>query len=714
MPGDTGINNWDFNVMHTFQMVNDPQKTEDNERLAYALKASGICIWDVNLIDGNVWLDQNFRTVFNITDQQEISYEQLREKIFPPDFTQLQQKITAALHSTKQQDLDFEFRAIGASRITPEWFSCKGTIYVNNDNKPYRFSGTAQNIAKQKQAEDDASGFRYMADHAMDAFILMKQDGTFAYLNQVALDRWGYTSEQVENLRVPDVDPIYNAELFSSVFIRAQKEMIPPFETIHKRKDGSVFDVEVNMGGFQIGSEPYMLAVARDITGRKQIRQQLDENQLKLQSIISSAPVGIALFVGENQVIEMPNKVFIELTGKGPDVAGLTAWDVTDQIKLNDVLFSEIIKQVMLSGKAVNNYACAVQRKNPEGVETAYYDFSHIPISDIDGKIFAVLEMAVDVTSAVISRQQLQESEARYKLLTLDLEELVSERTGELADANQELVILNEELSVTNEELTASNEETISANEKLAESNHMLAVSNESLAKFAYVASHDLQEPLRKVQQFGDLLIARYGEQLGEGIDYLERMQNASGRMSTLIQDLLTYSGISSKKETTVSVYLKEVIDTVKSDLDFIIDKTGAEITIHKPLPQINGIASQLEQLFQNLISNAIKFSKSNQSPVIEISHNYVPYVQLPLHVKPSSDAKIYHCIEVKDYGIGFDQQYADRIFEVFQRLHGKSEFSGTGIGLAICAKVASNHGGAITASGKIGEGAIFRVYFPI
>lgn len=120
MPGDTGINNWDFNVMHTFQMVNDPQKTEDNERLAYALKASGICIWDVNLIDGNVWLDQNFRTVFNITDQQEISYEQLREKIFPPDFTQLQQKITAALHSTKQQDLDFEFRAIGASQITPE------------------------------------------------------------------------------------------------------------------------------------------------------------------------------------------------------------------------------------------------------------------------------------------------------------------------------------------------------------------------------------------------------------------------------------------------------------------------------------------------------------------------------------------------------------------------------------------------------------------
>lgn len=224
MPGDTGINNRDFNVMRKFQLVNDSQKTEDNERLAYALKASGICIWDVNLIDGIVWLDQNFRTVFNIKDQQEISYEQLREKVFPQDFTQLQQTIGAVLHTTKQQDLNFEFRAIGASQIAPEWFSCKGTIYVNNDNKPYRFSGTAQNITKQKQAEDDASGFRYMADHAMDAFILMKQDGTFAYLNQVALDRWGYTSEQVQNLRVPDVDPVYNAELFSTIFIRSQRK----------------------------------------------------------------------------------------------------------------------------------------------------------------------------------------------------------------------------------------------------------------------------------------------------------------------------------------------------------------------------------------------------------------------------------------------------------------------------------------------------------
>ena len=279
------------------------------------------------------------------------------------------------------------------------------------------------------------------------------------------------------------------------------------------------------------------------------------------------------------------------------------------------------------------------------------------------------------------------------------LEQLVQQRT--------------EELETMNEELAAINEEYMATNEDLAQSNHLLIQSNQSLQQFAYVASHDLQEPLRKIQSFGNLLFNRYSEGLGEGVNLILRMQAAAARMSGLIEDLLAFSRVSNQRDVTESLSLSDIVQNVLSDLEVTIQDTEAVITIEK-LPVIMGDESQLGQLFQNLLTNALKFRQKDQAPVITVNCRVVSFNELPATVKPAQISQLYYQIDVIDNGIGFEQKYSERIFQLFQRLHGRSEFAGTGIGLSICERVAANHGGAITALSEPAAGSTFSIYLPI
>lgn len=248
---------------------------------------------------------------------------------------------------------------------------------------------------------------------------------------------------------------------------------------------------------------------------------------------------------------------------------------------------------------------------------------------------------------------------------------------------------------------------------KLEALNLDLRRSNENLQQFAYVASHDLQEPLRKIEAFGNILKDQYAGKLSEtGVDLLTRMQGASTRMATLIKDLLSYSRLTSDQQAQSSVALDQVLDWVMSNLDVAITESGATIN-RTPLPVVNGDESQLRQLFQNLLSNAIKFRRSDQSPFINITADQVPADELPAVGRPTRPAALYYRIQVSDNGIGFDEQYRSRIFQVFQRLHSRSQYAGTGIGLAIVQKVVDNHNGMISATSEPGEGATFSVYLP-
>lgn len=238
--------------------------------------------------------------------------------------------------------------------------------------------------------------------------------------------------------------------------------------------------------------------------------------------------------------------------------------------------------------------------------------------------------------------------------------------------------------------------------------------SNEELEQFAYVASHDLQEPLRKIRAFGDRLMTKFEGTALPGKEYVDRMQDAASRMQTLIDDLLTFSRVSRTNIEKQKVDLNKVVFNVLDDLQTSIAEKGAQV-LATSLPTVLANETQMRQLFQNLISNGLKFTKPDQEPEIHIEARKAhkqEVEKMNLNLEPLQ--KGYHVITVKDNGIGFDQRYADKIFTLFQRLHGRSEYRGTGIGLAVCKKIVENSGGMIFATGKQGKGAMFHIYLPI
>ncbi|MGZ4056036.1 MAG: PAS domain S-box protein [Bacteroidia bacterium] len=236
--------------------------------------------------------------------------------------------------------------------------------------------------------------------------------------------------------------------------------------------------------------------------------------------------------------------------------------------------------------------------------------------------------------------------------------------------------------------------------EDLQHSAEELKASNAELENFAYISSHDLQEPLRKIQSFGDRLKIIDGDKLSEqGKDYLDRMQNAAGRMQNLINDLLKFSRLSTKEEIFEEVNLNKILKEVLEDLEVTIEKTNAKIEFDE-LPVIEASPVHMRQLFQNLISNAIKFRKESEAQLITISN-----------MKKTNSSSNRETVEIhfKDNGIGFDEKYNDRIFNIFQRLDGKKH-EGSGIGLAICRKICMKHGGNIIAKSSVGKGSEFIV----
>ena len=242
---------------------------------------------------------------------------------------------------------------------------------------------------------------------------------------------------------------------------------------------------------------------------------------------------------------------------------------------------------------------------------------------------------------------------------------------------------------------------------KVEELNH----SNRELEEFAFVASHDMQEPLRKITTFSDRLSEKYKDVLaGDGLMYLSRMVASAENMRLLINNLLDFSKIAKTKQPFELVNLNHILKQVRTDLELIIEETGTIIDSHS-LPKVDAIPSQMKQLFVNLISNAIKFRKPDVKPVITIENHLLVEEERQRFELPKG--LVYYKITVTDNGIGFEDEYSTRIFQVFQRLHGKSEYPGSGIGLAICKKILEYHHGVIFAENVPGVGARFVFILP-
>lgn len=433
-----------------------------------------------------------------------------------------------------------------------------------------------------------------------------------------------------------------------------------------------------------------VLVTCTDTTQMILSQQQLEASEALNQQLFHSSPVGKVVFWGEDLAIQMINESMLTLMGTDRSIMGKPLAEAIPELVNTPIV--ERLREVLASGNRYSQPEEKFTFQRHGHSYTGYYQYTFTALKDEFGVNTGIITTVIEITEQVRARQIAQEGERKFRQLSEHLEQLVQARTLDL--------------EVSNEELTASNEE-------LQQLNEQLNLANDRLQQFAYVASHDLQEPLRKIQAFSSMLSQKYVDILDDaGLDSLARMNKAGEQMSSLITDLLAYSRLISSAETFKLISLHRVLNNVLETLEFSIEQTRASIYL-EPLPTLRGDEMQLGQLFQNLISNALKFTRPGEAPVITIQTRLVSRREVPEKLKLISKASRYHCISVKDQGVGFDSQYADRIFVVFERLHSKQEFSGTGIGLAICQRVVENHGGAIVAESQPSQGAVFHVYLP-
>lgn len=483
------------------------------------------------------------------------------------------------------------------------------------------------------------------------------------------------------------------------------------------------------------------------------------ESDARFQVIFNSAPLGMALVDLEDRVIDVNPMLQHQLGYTAGELIGRRVSELShpDEIKTGAALFRE------LAAGQRDRYQTEKRYLQKDG-SVLWVRLSVALIRDSGGEPAWAVRMIEDISDRITTQQSLERSETKFRELTEYSHDLVTLVDGDgvisyaspsvqrvlghapaglLGRSVLELVHPDDRDAVRDliapttgpardalphhsrwEHMDGSYRWLDGTARNLLESSPVNAVvinsrdvtdaveakyllqefavelqrSNQELQEFAYVASHDLQEPLRKIQAFGDRLRARHSDALGDtGRDYLERMQSAAGRMQALIRDLLSLSRVTSQGQSFVKVDLVSIATEVLDDLESSIAEVGGQVKIEE-MPAVVGDPLQIRQLLQNLIANALKFHREGVAPEVTVSA-----------ARRGREVTL----EVADNGIGFEDQYRERIFSPFQRLHGRGTYDGTGMGLAICRKIAHRHGGTITAAGNPDVGAVFSVTLP-
>ena len=541
-----------------------------------------------------------------------------------------------------------------------------------------------QHVQTQKALVDSEERFRSLLEQAPVATSLfLGRDLRIDVANDLMIRYWGKGPSVIGKplaIALPELQGQPFLGILDTVFTTGETYVAESSPT-NLLVDGVLktfyFDFTYKALRSKAGDVYAIMNMAVDVTDRIMARQQVDEAQQQIISAFEQSPVAVAIIGGPDLTIYTANPFYGQLMGRSPaQLIGKPLLMALPELK--DKGLDQLLRQVIATGQHQQATEVAIDITRHDHVETIYVDFIYRPKPQREDGPPDVLVIATDVTSKVRNRHIIEASETQYRQLSLELEERVQQRTEELTHVNQDL-----------------------------------RRSNENLQQFAYIASHDLQEPLRKIQSFSSLIIDRSEAQLDvQSLDYLRRIAAAGSRMSTLIRDLLAYSRIATRQQTFGMVPLSDIVVGALDTMSWEISQRNAQIDVVE-LTTVKGDETQLGQLFHNLLSNAIKFTPPDRAPHIQIGYALRQRSELPVDARPTSNASTFHQISIQDNGVGFDTKYIDRIFQVFQRLHGKSEFPGTGVGLAICERVVANHGGCITAVSAPGQGATFFVHLP-
>ncbi|GGM87935.1 hypothetical protein GCM10010967_20680 [Dyadobacter beijingensis] len=660
----------------------DKALKESEENLKFAMHAAQLGTWNLNPADRWAFFNDRCKELFGNPDDKDMHYDTLAQLIHPDDRGRVSDAITRALDPAQRSTYNVRYRVIGAKDGIMRWLHCTGQAYFDQSGVPYRFSGISREItseitSQEKIAWADQQAAMTIEGSGAGSFMVALGTNEIIYSPTMARiitgsEKSNMTREILLASLHPDDVPIRD-----EAYREAADNGELRYEARFIWNNGSVHWVRV-LGRYlydSLGKAVSLSGIVMDITDRIESEQRLKVNEEHLRTLIAQAPVATALFVGEDMVIDIPNEAMLKVWGKGDAVIGKPLRVALPELEGQP--FLDILDRIYRTGEAYSEQGARADLVVGGKLQTFYYDYTYKPLKNAAGEVYAILDMAVDVTEQVISRQELERSEERYRQLASELEQRVTQRTNELHQANIELVN-----------------------------------SNNNLQQFAYAASHDMQEPLRKIQSFSTRLQSTYAGQFDDNGKYmLNRIQDASKRMSAMIDDLLAYSRLTTREGEFSAVALGDIVSSVLADLEISIQEQNTEITVRE-MPVVWGNGQQLTQLMQNLVSNAIKYRLPEQESTIQIAYRNVEDAEKATLPKLLPDHR-YIRLEVSDNGIGFDETYLDRIFQMFQRLHGRSEYSGSGIGLALCKKVVQNHHGYITAKSRPGEGATFIVYLP-
>jgi PAS domain S-box-containing protein len=625
-----------------------------------------------------------------------------------------------------------------------------------------------RDISERKQSEEAlrlseeqfAKAFRATRDAIS---ISTLADGRFIEINEGHSRIFGYSREEAigQNAHALNLyaDPADRQRLLA---ILQEKGEVHELEIVGRRKSGELFAGLFSAEIIHVQGEPCIVGTVRDISERKRVEEALRLSEELFSKAFRFSPDSYSIStLADGRFIEI-NDAFSRISGYSrEEVIGQTS--VALNMYVDPQGREQLVKNLQLNGEVrelettirrksgelfdaqfsavivnVHGEACLLgiirdvsERKQAEealrlseerfakafrasqdaiAISTVS-DGRIIEINDAHTRIFGYSrEEAIGQTT--LSLQLYANPADRQRLLATlqekgevhDLEIEAQRKSGELFDClfSAETIYLQNEfcLVATMRDVTAEKRAAAALQAYATE----LERSNRELESFAYIASHDLQEPLRKIQSFSHRLLERYGAQLDErGQDYLQRMDSASVRMQALIRDLLAYARISTHGGKFTAVSLATIAQEVLADLDTRLDASNGRVIIGH-LPDIEADPTQMRQLLQNLIGNALKFHRPDVPPIVEVAGEMIT----------SPDRQPVLWLTVADNGIGFDEAYLPRLFTMFQRLHGRDSYEGTGVGLAICRRIAERHGGSITARSTPGEGTTFIVTLPV
>nr|MCU0383660.1 ATP-binding protein [Cyclobacteriaceae bacterium] len=493
------------------------------------------------------------------------------------------------------------------------------------------------------------------------------------------------------------------------------KSVISDFEIVQTLKNGSTRNLLLNARTLSRSNhaEKLILLAFKDITEYKNHQLQVNELLNRFQNLVAQAPVSICIIRKENYRIELANDAYLNLIQKNKDFIGQPLFDTMPELLTQGI--KEMLDTVMNSGKPFFAKDLAVSFVKKGIVQTGFYSFSYQPLRTQNNLIDGVIAVGQEVTEHILAKQLNQKNQrAREK----ELEEKVSQRTTQLKEANELLRKENEEKAHRATELGIANELLAFENEEKQKREIELVVANQELESFTYIASHDLQEPLRKIQTFSKRIMEKEVANLSEsGRDYFLRLERAAHRMQVLIEDLMLYSRTNTKIQQFEETNISKLVEEVLSDFKEQIEEKKAFIDL-QPLGVLPVIPFQFRQLFYNLIGNALKFQSPHRILHIEIKSEQADNItyaktNFQLAKNPLAAGQLYQHFSITDNGIGFEEKFNSQVFQLFQRLHGHEKYSGTGIGLSIVRKIVDNHQGIITARGELDKGTCFDVYIP-